>query len=109
MQGQMSEVQVSPESFVAEMRQETERMLQEVMQAVNKAPDGAWISDSEEQVRSLMGDYRRRVFEKALQMRTDAAEGAFSPGGLGNAQAVGMQRRRSAQHADQQRSRKHLS
>jgi hypothetical protein len=93
MAGQMNRGQVSPESFAAEMRRETDLMLQEVMQAVNKAPDGAWINGSEEQVRSLMGDYRRRVFEKALQMRTDAAEGAFSPGGPGNGHAAGIQKR----------------
>jgi hypothetical protein len=75
---------VSPEAFVAAMRQDTERMLREVMVAVNCAPDGAWINGSERQVRDLLGEYRRRVFERALQMKTDAAEGAFSPGGSGD-------------------------
>jgi hypothetical protein len=84
MEGQMSAVQVSLDSFVETMRQETEQMLREVMQAVNKAPDGAWINGSENTVRDLLRDYRRRVFEKALQMRADAAEGAFSPGRPGN-------------------------
>jgi hypothetical protein len=91
MEVQMNLVRVSPEAFAAEMRQETDLMLHQVMQAVNNAPDGAWINGSEEQVRSLLADYRRRVFEKALQMKTDAAEGAFSPGGPGNGQAVGIQ------------------
>jgi phosphate uptake regulator len=71
---------VSPESCVAEMRQETEEMLRQVMEAVNRAPDGAWINASEEKVRDVLAEYRRRVYEKALQMRTDVAEGAFSPG-----------------------------
>jgi hypothetical protein len=66
------------------MRRETEEMLRQVMEAVNKAPDGAWINGSENQVRDLLGDYRRRTFERALQMKTDAVEGAFSPGGPGN-------------------------
>lgn len=91
MQGQMSAVQVSTEAFVEAMKEETERMLRQVMQAVNKARDGAWINESEEPVRDLMGDYRQRVFEKALQMRVGAAEGAFSPGGPGNGKAAGMQ------------------
>jgi hypothetical protein len=72
--------QVSPESFVVEMRQETEEMLREVMESVNKAPDGAWIKGSEEKVRDVLAEYRRRVYEKALQMRINTAEGAFSPG-----------------------------
>jgi hypothetical protein len=91
MDGSIVGVAVSSESFAAAMRQETETMLHEVMEAVNKAPDGAWINGSEMQVRDLLGEYRRRVFEKALQMKVDAAEGAFSPGGPGNEQAAEKQ------------------
>ena len=104
MEDVMGAVQVSPELFVSEMRQETEEMLRQVMEAVNKAPDGAWINGSEEKVRDVLGEYRRRVYEKALQMRTDAAEGAFSPGGRRNRQGIGIQGQRSPQYADQQRS-----
>lgn len=107
MEGQMSAVQVSEDTFVAAMKEETERMLREVMAAVNKAPDGAWINGSEMQVRDLLGDYRRRVYEKALQMRTDAVEGAFSPGGPSNRPAAALQKCGSPQHADQQRPREH--
>jgi hypothetical protein len=84
MEGEMRSVQVSGDAFVEAMRRETEEMLRQVMEAVNKAPDGAWINGSENQVRDLLGDYRRRTFERALQMKTDAVEGAFSPGGPGN-------------------------
>lgn len=83
MEGQLSKVQVCPGSFVEAMRQETEQMLREVMQAVNEAPDGAWINASENKVRDRMGEYRARAFEKALQMRAEAVEGAFSPRGRG--------------------------
>jgi hypothetical protein len=38
MEGQISKDQVSPESFVEAMRQETEQMLREVMAAVNEGP-----------------------------------------------------------------------
>jgi len=92
MEGQIRGVEVPPESFVASMRRETEKMLREVMEAVNKAPDGAWINGSESQVRDLLGEYRRRVFERALQMKVDAAEGAFPPGGPGDGQAAEKQR-----------------
>ena len=103
MEGQqaIAGVEVSPESFVASMRQETEKMLREVMAAVNKAPDGAWINGSEMQVRDLLGEYRRKVFENALQMKVDAAEGAFSPDGPGNGQAAQKQRPRRPQRSDQ--------
>lgn len=91
MEGQMIGARVSPESFVSTMRDETDRMLREVMEAVNKAPDGAWINGSEMQVRDLLGEYRRRVYERALQMKADAAEGAFSPDRPGDRQAVAKQ------------------
>ncbi len=53
--------------------------LESVMQAVNEAPDGEWISGSEEQVRELCAVFRQRVFQEAVQQRIDAAEAAFSP------------------------------
>jgi hypothetical protein len=75
---------VPPERLAAVMRGETERMLAEVMAAVNDAPDGAWIDASEMRVRDLLGAYRRRVYEQALQLKSDAAAGAFSPGRPGD-------------------------
>lgn len=65
--------------FAESMKLEAEQVLKDVMEAVNQAPDGDWIAGSEEQVRDLMGDFRKRVFEEALQRRIDAAEAAFSP------------------------------
>ena len=71
--------QVAPEKFVETMKDEIERYAKEVMEAVNEAPDGAWIAGSEERVRDLSAEMRRKVFERALQQRVDAAEAAFSP------------------------------
>ena len=83
-------VQVAPENLVAAMEPEIEQYLQSVMQAVNEAPDGAWIAGSEEPVRDLSADFRRRVFERAVQMRVDAAEAAFPPSAQpGDGQASG--------------------
>jgi len=74
-----SACQVAPEKLVAAMEQAMQQYLQSVMQAVNNAPAGAWIAGSEESVRDLSADFRRRVFERAVQMRVDAAEAAFPP------------------------------
>ena len=71
--------QVAPEELAAAMQQEMQQYLQSVMQAVNSAPDGAWIAGSEEAVRDLSAEFRRQVFERAVQMRVDAAEAAFPP------------------------------
>jgi hypothetical protein len=65
--------------FAESMKQEAEQLLRDVMEAVNQAPDGDWISGSEEQVRDRFGEFRKRVYEAALQARIDAAEAAFSP------------------------------
>jgi hypothetical protein len=74
-----SKGQVAPEVFVEKMKVEMEEYLRGVMEAVNKAPDGAWIVGSEEQVRELSAEFRRQAYERAVQMKVDAAEAAFPP------------------------------
>jgi hypothetical protein len=71
--------------LVDRMRGEFEQLMSRVAQSVNDAPQGRVIVDSEEQVRTLLCEFRRLTFETALQMRVDAAEAAFSPCGQPNA------------------------
>ncbi len=71
--------QISPEKYLQQMRERMEQALRRVAQAVNDAPDGAWINDSEWQVFHEFNDLRRDAYEQALQMRADAASSAFSP------------------------------
>jgi hypothetical protein len=81
---------VSREEYARRMQTEVEAYLASVIEAVNEAPDGAWIAGSEEQVRDLSAEFRRQVFEKAVQMRVDAAEAAFPPSAQrGDGQATG--------------------
>lgn len=70
------------DELVRRMREDFERTMRQVADAVNDAPDGHLIDGSEEQVRDLLGDFRRRAFETAAQMRVEATESspAFSPG-----------------------------
>ena len=70
---------VPPEELVESMKDEIEQYVKEVMAAVNEAPDGEWIAGSEERVRNLSAEMRRRIFERAVQKRVDAAEAAFPP------------------------------
>ncbi len=72
---------VSKEKYVESLRAEMEGLLGEVMEAVNAAPGGRVIVDSEEQVRQLMHEFRQRVYERAVQLRADSAESAFPPSG----------------------------
>ncbi len=85
----MDSVPVVPaEAYVERMREVTETMLRGVTAAVNQAPNGARINGREMVVRDLLGEYRRKAYETALQMRTDAAQAAFSPGGRNDGAAV---------------------
>lgn len=70
---------VVPEEFAESMKAEIEQYAKEVMEAVNQARDGEWIAGSEERVRDLSAELRRRIFERAVQQRVDAAEAAFPP------------------------------
>jgi hypothetical protein len=75
----MNAPKVPPEKLVESLKDDIDAYAREVMEALNAAPDGAWVEGSEEQVRDLSAEFRRRVFERAVQMRIDAAEAAFPP------------------------------
>jgi len=70
---------------VAQMKKaagpEVERLLREVMEAINQAPEGAVIAGSEEAVRDAMARFRQRVYELGIQLRTYAEKAAFPPSG----------------------------
>ena len=65
------------------VREDIENCLQEVTAAVNKARDGAVIDESEGPVRDALARLRQAMYQKAIQMRVDAAEAAFSPSAPG--------------------------
>ena len=70
---------VDKQQYVERMQMECRRIMEQVMEAVNNAPQGNVISGSEMQVRDLMGDLRRIAFETAVQARIDSTESSFSP------------------------------
>jgi hypothetical protein len=61
------------------MRAELEILMEDVADAVDSAPAGRVIRDSEEPVRDLLAEFRQKAFEKAIQLKVDAAEAAFPP------------------------------
>ena len=69
------------ERYVAEMREELERTLQEVADAVDNAPAGRVIRDSEHRARDALERFRQTAYQKAIQLKIDAAEAAFPPSG----------------------------
>ena len=67
------------EAYEKQMRAEFERALREVADAVDGAPQGRVIRDSEEKARDALDRFRQVAYEKAIQMKVNAAEAAFSP------------------------------
>ena len=66
-------------AYREQMHAEIERVLREVADAVNDAPCGRVIRDSEEKARDALDRFRQVAYEKAIQMRVNTAEAAFSP------------------------------
>jgi hypothetical protein len=63
------------------LKKDFEDCIAEVVEAIDTANAGSIIDDSEEPVRTATGKLRQKIFEKALQMKMDAAQAAFSPSG----------------------------
>lgn len=63
----------------ARLLAEFERTLESVADAVDNAPAGRVIRDSEEPARVALDRLRCVVYEAALQAKVDAAEAAFPP------------------------------
>ena len=61
------------------LEKDFEDCIAEVVEAIDTAKAGSIIDDSEEPVRIATGKLRQKIFEKALQMKVDAAQAAFSP------------------------------
>lgn len=71
--------QITKEQLQAVLNEDMDTMLEEVVGAMNRARPGSIIDDSEERVREAAGEFRRRLFEKALELRSQCE--AFSPSG----------------------------
>jgi len=63
----------------AQLLAEFERTLDDVVDAVESAPLGRIIRDSEEPARVALDRFRAKLYEAALQAQVDAAEAAFPP------------------------------
>ena len=75
--------QIDRDALARRLREDFERTMREVADAVNAAPDGHLIDGSEERCRDALGEFRRLAYEAAVQMRVEATEAdpAFPPGG----------------------------
>ena len=62
-----------------ELLAQFDRVVVEVSDAIDDAPAGHIIRDSEEKARDTLDRFRQVVYERAMQAKVDAAEAAFSP------------------------------
>ena len=67
------------EKLMQQLLVEAERTVNEVADAVDNAPAGRVIADSEEPARDALDRFRQVVYERVLQAKVDAAEAAFPP------------------------------
>ena len=62
-----------------QLQAELDRVVDDVADAVDNAPAGRLIRDSEEPARDVLDRFRQVAYEQALQAKVDAAEAAFPP------------------------------
>jgi len=56
-----------------------DELLAEVVKAINNARAGKIIADSEEPVRDASAKFRQVLYQKAIEIRQQQSESAFSP------------------------------
>ncbi len=78
------------EALKRDLTDQFQHSLDQAMDAVQRAPDGAWIAASEWEVRKVFLKLTAQAFGRILQAKLDAAEpAAFSPCGPGKAAKQG--------------------
>ena len=71
--------EIEIEKLKQSLKEDFEDCITQVVKAIDTAKAGSIIDDSEEAVRAATGKLRQKIFEKALQLKINAAEAAFSP------------------------------
>jgi hypothetical protein len=70
---------IDRQALEQQLKADFQRCIDEVVEAIDTARIGTIIDDSEEPVRDATSRLRQSIFQKAIQMKTNAAEAAFSP------------------------------
>jgi len=99
-----TEAKITSKQLREAMSDEIRALVEEVTGAVNDAPDGSVISGSEEAVRDAMARFRERVYERAIQLRSQAAQAAFSPSEARGEHGVAPQGRSDGHPSDGERN-----
>jgi len=73
------DLQIEESQLKEALKDEYNQLVDDVCSALNKARDGKIIADSEDIVRDAMAHFRQIAYQKALELKTQAAQAAFSP------------------------------
>ena len=80
---------ITKEQLKKALSVDIDRLVDDVVEAINKAKPGSIIDDSEEPVRDAAGQFRRMLFQKAIELRGQSE--AFSPSGRPNGSASSLE------------------
>lgn len=70
---------ITVDELMSILQRNAPQLAEQIVTALNDAPDGHWLAASEEPVRDAGQEFIRAVYEAAVQRKIDAAEAAFSP------------------------------
>ena len=98
-----TEIRITKTQLEKLLKGDMDQLLEETVTAVNAAPAVHVIDGSEEAVRQAAAEFRRRLYEKAVQLGTQAAEAAFSPSGESEGGGVEVQGDGGDRSSDEQR------
>jgi hypothetical protein len=99
-----TEIRITKSALKKALARDLEAILDKTVDAFNSAPAGGKIAGSEEAVRRAAAEFRQRLYEKAVQLGTQAAEAAFSPSGESEGGGVEVQGDGGDRSSDEQRS-----
>ncbi len=94
---------ITGQDLKAALGADLDALLEEVARAMNQARAGKIIADSEEGVRDAAAEFRRRLYEKALELRQQQEASSFSPSGPSASGPLASQGPASDQLPDDQR------
>ncbi len=85
----MEDKKITAEELKAALTDDMDHLFTEVAEAMNQAQPGRIIADSEEPVRDANAEFRRQLYQKAIDLlQNKQLQGDFSPSGDNAAEAM---------------------
>jgi hypothetical protein len=73
------EKKITTEQLKETLAGDFDKLIDQVVQAINNAQPGRIIADSEEPVRDACAEFRQRLYQESLSLRQQLSEPAFFP------------------------------